>query len=345
MPGSPPPISRAERLTQRYGKEIWIKHDDETGCVLSGNKIRKLQYIAHHATTEGVDTLVTCGGVQSNHCRTTAGLARRLGMEVELFLRGPPPKDADGQASARGNLFLDQLFGARIHWVTPEEYNHASSRDQRMKDRAAKLRRRGRNPLVIAEGASIPLGCWGYIEACQEIREQQQDLGFEFDAIVHAVGSGGTSAGLEIGRQLHGLSARVVGVNVCDDAPSFRRRITALIHRTREQYGLRVRLADHQPLLVDGYVGPGYGAATPEILDALALAAELDGLVLDPTYTAKAFFGMLSELGGQLEFARRLLFVHTGGIFGLLAGDAPLRASPGTGHDPPHAATRHPLDP
>ena len=187
-----------------------------------------------------------------------------------------------------------------------------------MAEIAEALRSEGRTPFVIAEGCSMPVGSWGYIEAAAEIRAAQEELGVTFDAIVHAVGSGGTSAGLELGARLHGLAAKVWGVNVCDDEAYFREHIYDLIARTQEAYQLDLPLSRGDIGLIDGYVGDGYGKARPQELEHLTALARREGIVLDPVYGNKAFFALMQELDGpRLADAKNILFIHTGGVFGL----------------------------
>jgi len=316
----PTRVRPLDRLSALWGgPRIWIKHDDETGAVLSGNKIRKLQFAVAEAQAQGADVLVTCGGIQSNHCRATAALARRLGMDVVLCLRGTVP------LRLSGNLLLDHVLGAEIRWWTPAQY---ADNEAGMAAVAQQLRAAGRTPYVVAEGCSMAAGVWGYIEAAAEIVDAQREHGVRFDAIVHAIGSAGTSAGLELGVRMHGLSARVRGVCVCDDAAYFRKRIADLCVATIERYGpltndagQPVRVADiteDDIDVIDGYVGAGYAQSQPDELAVLAEVARVEGVVLDPVYSGKAMVGLKAELDGpRFADARDVLFVHTGGIFGL----------------------------
>lgn len=310
----PTAVRPLDRLSKQWGgPRIWIKHDDDTGAVVSGNKIRKLQYTVAQAQRDGADTLVTCGGIQSNHCRATAALARRLGLDVVLCLRGTPPSRLEG------NLLLDHVLGAQIHWWTPEQY---ADNESGMAAIAQTLRDQGKHPAVIAEGCSMPSGVWGYIEAAEEIAAAQVEHDVTFDAVVHAIGSGGTSAGLEIGARLAGLTGRIRGVCVCDDADYFRARIADLCRATVEQYGgdpsLAVPAADID--VIDGYVGAGYAMSRPEELAVLAEVARTEGVILDPVYSGKAMVALKAELSGpRFADTDNVLFVHTGGIFGLAA--------------------------
>ena len=306
----PTKIRPLDRISERWGgPRIWIKHDDDTGGLVTGNKIRKLQYAVADALDEGADTLITCGGIQSNHCRATAAIARRVGMDVVLCLRGQAPELLEG------NLLLDHVLGAEIRWWTPEQYRE---HDARMAAIAEELRAAGKRPYVVAEGCSMAPGVWGYIEAAEEIATAQREHDVTFDVIVNAIGSGGTSAGLILGAKKHGLSARVRGVCVCDDAATFRPLIARLCRETIERYDLTETIDDAAIEIIEGYVGLGYGQSRPEELAVLLELARTEGVVLDPVYTGKAMFALRSELdAGRLEPARNVLFVHTGGIFGL----------------------------
>ncbi len=306
----PTPISLLERTTAAWGgPRVWVKRDDDTGGVLSGNKVRKLAYVVQEAIDQGADTLITCGGLQSNHCRATAALARRFGLEVFLCLRGAEPR------LAQGNYLLDRLLGAEVRFITPEEYR---ARDQVMRRVAQEVRARGRRPYVIAEGASMAQGVWGYIEACQEIALAQEELGVVFDAIVHAVGSGGTSAGMELGARLFSLRGKIWGVNVCDGEAYFRPLIHRLAQEAIDRFRLPVRFSAEEIGIIDGYVGRGYGQNRPEEWAVILEAGGREGLILDPVYTGKAFYALSREVqGGRLAGAREVIFLHTGGVYEL----------------------------
>ena len=305
------PLVPLPRLSARLGgPALWVKRDDQTGAAERGNKIRKLQYTVAEAQRAGVDTLITCGGLQSNHARTTVVVARRLGLDVELFLRGDVPTRTEG------NLLLDAVLGARVHQVSAEAY---VDKDAMMKDRAEALRAEGRAPFVIAEGCSMPSGCWGYIEAMQEVVQAQAALSVTFDAIVSGVGSGGTAAGIELGARLFGFEGAVVGVPVCDSVPFFREKIARLCAETIERYGLPVRVQAEDIGLLDGYIGGGYGISAPDERATLIDLARTEGIVLEPVYSGKAFHGLVSEVGARFSGMKNVLFLHTGGVFGLAA--------------------------
>lgn len=317
----PTEIRRLDRATARlrerapHAPVLFIKHDDDTGGVLTGNKIRKLQFAVSEAIGAGADTLVTCGGLQSNHCRATAVLARRMGMSVVLCLRTSPATPGTPPGRLEGNLLLDRIVGAEIRWWTPQEY---ADNANGMAAVADELSAAGRRPFVIAEGCSMPAGCLGYVEAAQEIAHTEAATEVRFDAIVHAVGSGGTTAGLELGVRLFGLDAEPVGIPVCDDAAWFRPRIAALCAAASARYELDVDVPEAEIDLRDGHGGDGYGITRPEELASLLELARDEGVVLDPVYTGKAWHGMLAEIeAGRLREAKNVLFLHTGGAFGL----------------------------
>ncbi len=311
----PTPVEPLPRISAEEGVEIWVKRDDLTGTALSGNKVRKLEFVLAEARRRGARTVLTCGGIQSNHARATAVAAARLGLRAHLLLRvhgAPPPRP-------EGNLLLDRLAGASVQTITPEEYRRA---DEIMAELAA---RESPPAYAIPEGASNALGALGYALAAGEIVEAEKRLGLRFDAVVHAVGSGGTSAGLILGKKAFGLGARICGVNVCDDEAYFRRRITGILRECAARYAPHLGFSEEDVTILDGYVGPGYAQSSEGDLAALRRLPRLEGVFLDPVYTAKAFHGMLREIrGGRLADCGRILFLHTGGIFGLFARGAEL---------------------
>ena len=316
---TPTPLQALERATARWGNghRLWIKRDDLTGCTLSGNKVRKLEFITAHAIDEGYDTLITCGGLQSNHCRATAFAGAQLGLSVHLLLRGEAPAEADG------NLLLDQLAGATVSCYPKRQYvAEIDALFQHWQQHYAKL---GRKALVVPTGGSDGIGAWGYIAACEELRADFAASGIEQAHIVTATGSGGTQCGLTLGAALHDLPATVWGVNVCDDEQYFLDKVAADTADWRRRYP-GVPAADTRTRVIDGYVGQGYGIASPQVFALIAELAALEGVVLDPVYTGKAFAGMLAEIAaGLFQGCRDIVFMHTGGIFGLFPQRAGLQ--------------------
>lgn len=295
----PTPVEPLTRLSAHLGVEVWIKRDDLTGFGLSGNKVRKLDFHLAAAREQGATGVLTTGGLQSNHCRATVLAARRLGLEAGVLLRGDLPPTADA------NLLLDQLAGAWIRTCTVEAYRDA--REELLTAWAEELRSRGVVPYVIPEGGSDGLGALGFVAAARELAGQSE---LPFERVVVAVGSGGTLAGLALG----GLHPQISGVAVCDDAPTFERRV--------REIAAQAGTLGSDPLpasgweVVEGYQGPAYAVATPEIWQTITLVARLEGILLDPVYTGKAMHALVSETRAG-RWGGPILFWHTGGAFGL----------------------------
>lgn len=316
---TPTPLQPLERASAAWGQghRLWIKRDDLTGCALSGNKVRKLEFITAYALDHGYDTLITCGGLQSNHCRATALAGARLGLSVHLLLRGEAPAEPDG------NLLLDHLAGATVNCYPKARY--VAEIDALFEQWRAHYAAVGRRALAVPTGGSDGLGLWGYIAACEELQADFTAAGIERAHLVTATGSGGTQAGLTVGAALHGLPATVWGVNVCDDEQYFLDKVAADTADLRRRFP-SVGACSAQTRVLDGYVGEGYAVAGPEIFELIAEFARLEGIVLDPVYTGKAFAGMLAELrGGRFEGCRDVIFLHTGGIFGVFPQRAGFR--------------------
>ncbi|MBC8185425.1 D-cysteine desulfhydrase family protein [candidate division KSB1 bacterium] len=307
----PTPIEKLERLSAEWGgPEIYVKRDDLTGAALSGNKIRKLEFVIADTKAKGANLLITCGGIQSNHARATAIAATKLGMKSFLVLRGEESKIKDG------NVLLDLLVGTRIKYITPEQY--ATRVGEIMAHLADDLREEGFNPYIIPEGASDEIGTLGYVAATEEISQQLTDLKLDIDYVVCAVGSGGTHAGLLLGQKLFDQKYQVVGFNVCDDEEFFVNKIHKIGNEAIQRYNLPTELNRDEIKIIDGYVGEGYALNRPEEIDFIKEVASKEGLILDPVYTGKAMFGMMDQIKkGNHKKGERLLFIHTGGLFGL----------------------------
>ncbi len=313
---TPTPLQKMERLGEKLGVDIYFKRDDLTGCELSGNKIRKLEFLLAEARGLGADTILTCGGAQSNHCRAAALAATRVGLGSLLLLRVDDPSNPP---HAEGNILLDRMAGSEIVWITPDEYKR---RDEFFQREAERLRAEGRTPYIIPEGGSTALGSWGYIRAMDELASDLaalEDGAAGPTTVISAAGSGGTTAGLLLGADLLASDARVVGVNVCDDRDYFLDVIGAIRSEFIRTYGMGASIDPGADIeIVDGYVGRGYALSRPEELKAILDLARLEGVILDPVYTGKAYFGMISELAENPDaFGARIVFIHTGGLFGL----------------------------
>lgn len=312
------PLEPLDRLSASLGgPRIWVKRDDLTGCATTGNKVRKLEFTLARARAAGADTLITAGGLQSNHCRATALLGARLGMRVHLILR----EEGETEPPPKGNLLLDLLAGAEVSRYSKPVYRaqlqtlYATWGDH--------YRARGAQPWPIPVGASDGTGVWGYVGCAAELAVDFRRAGIRPGAIVHATGSGGTQAGLTAGAVLYDLDCPVIGMAVCDDAAYFQAKVRADLREWADLYQPPVDVERLEIRVNDRHVGPGYGVAGPEVFATIGHLARLEGLVLDPIYTGKAFHGLTEEIrSGSYAGMTDVVFIHTGGIFGLLAQGA-----------------------
>ncbi|MCD6449097.1 MAG: D-cysteine desulfhydrase family protein [Thermotogaceae bacterium] len=279
------------------GKTVFVKRDDLTEFVASGNKIRKLEYLLGEAVSMGADVVMTCGAVQSNHARATTYLSIKLEKKPVIFLKEWHP----GKSS--GNFLLDTVMGAEIHVVTPEEYEEI---DRIMEDYAKKLEKEGKKAYIIPEGGSSATGSKGYVDMVHEL-SKQIDLN-EVDAIYVATSSAGTHAGILAGLKILGYrNVEVRGVVV------HRKPKEVVIERIRSIL-TELGVDDDGIILVGGFEGPDYAIPTEKDVQMIKDAGK-SGIILDPVYTAKAFRGMMETMGDK----EKVIFVHTGGTFGLFA--------------------------
>lgn len=298
----PTPVQEMSRLRALLGggPRLLAKRDDAIPFGFGGNKIRKLEYTIAQALDADADTIVTVGGLQSNHARATAAVAAKLGLGCVLILNGVPP------LRPTGNTLLDQLLGADIEYIATRE-ERAAACDRVM----ARLREEGRRPFLIPLGASTPIGALGFVAAVAELVEQQMVP----DVIVHATSSGGTQAGLLVGAAVNNLKTRIIGVSADDPADAIAanvRRIISGIERFHSPYG-EIEVDDTR-------VGEGYGSPTPDSREAQEVAARTEALFVDHTYTAKAFGALMAYVReGRFTEDQTVLFWHTGGQVGLFA--------------------------
>jgi D-cysteine desulfhydrase/L-cysteate sulfo-lyase len=286
---------------------VFIKRDDLLSFACGGNKVRKMQTVAAEAQAGGADTLITCGGVQSNHARVTAAAGAVLGMKVVLVVNGQP------QPAPTGNARLDALFGADVRYVGSRD-----ERDPKMAAVADELRAAGRRPFIVPLGASTATGALGFAKGVAEIAT----AGIKPTVIIHSSSSGGTQAGLIAGCALLGLRARVVGVSADDSSASLTRTADGLLDEIAAKLGARrdTIAASGAIEVDDSQVGGGYGVPTPASTEAMELVARSEGILLDPVYTAKAMAGLVARLrSGAFTSTDTILFWHTGGQPGYFA--------------------------
>nr|GME16277.1 putative D-cysteine desulfhydrase 1, mitochondrial [Ipomoea batatas] len=309
----PTPIHKWNLPNLPTNTEVWLKRDDLSGMQLSGNKVRKLEFLLADAVAQGADCIITVGGIQSNHCRATAVAAKYLNLDCYLILRTSKVL-VDKDPGLTGNLLVERLAGAHIDLVSKEEYAKVGSvaLANILKE---KLLHEGRKPYVIPVGGSNSLGTWGYIEAIREIEQHLQHTAFEhkFDGIVVACGSGGTVAGLSIGSWLSSLKAKVNAFCVCDDPEYFYEYVQGLLD------GLNAGISSHDIVSIQNAKGLGYAMNTSEELKFVKEIAEATGVILDPVYSGKAAYGMMKDMAENPKKweGRKILFIHTGGLLGL----------------------------
>ncbi|MBP6016188.1 MAG: D-cysteine desulfhydrase family protein [Candidatus Promineofilum sp.] len=305
----PTPIEPLERLSRHLGgPEIWIKRDDQTGLATGGNKARKLEFLVADALAQGADHLVTTGAPQSNHARQTAAAAARFGLGCSLVLRGQEP------ATVTGNFLLDQLLGAHVYWCSPRECGEAVSRVM------GELRAIGRRPYFIPLGGSNVIGATGYVLAMREMMEQTAAAHLNFDFTVFASSSGGTQAGLVLGACAFNFRGTVLGISVDHPADSLKTQVAALTTATATHLGLDTLSVADLVNVNDDYIGDGYAHVGETEREAIRLMGRLEGILLDPVYTGRAFGGLIDLIRwGAFTRGQRVLFWHTGGAAALPA--------------------------
>ncbi|GMH14108.1 hypothetical protein Nepgr_015949 [Nepenthes gracilis] len=309
----PTPIHKWRLPNLPPNSEIWLKRDDLSGMQLSGNKVRKLEFLMADAVAQGADCIITIGGIQSNHCRATAVAAKYLNLDCYLILRTSKVL-VDKDPGLTGNLLVERLVGAHVELVSKEEYAKTGSvaLTNLLKE---KLINQGRRPYIIPVGGSNSLGAWGYIEAIREIEQQLQTFagGEGFDDIVVACGSGGTIAGLSLGSWLSNLKAKVHAFSVCDDPDYFYDYAQGLLD------GLKADVCSRNLVNILCAKGLGYAINTSEELKFVKEVAATTGVVLDPVYSGKAALGLVKDMAEHPKKweGRKILFIHTGGLLGL----------------------------
>ncbi|WDE01527.1 D-cysteine desulfhydrase family protein [Thalassomonas actiniarum] len=305
----PTPLVKLPRLSQALGCEIWMKRDDMTGLAFGGNKTRKLEYILGDALAKGCDTIITAGAAQSNHCRQTAAAAAQLNLECHLILGGEQPD------KAQGNLLLDNLFGCHIHWA---------GENRKGEDIPAlyqSLQAEGKRPYIVPYGGSNELGALAFVNAVKELAEQSR--GLAFSRLIFASSSGGTHAGLMLGKRLFNQAFELIGINIDKDESAdlpFDAQILELARKTAVMAGSTETFSPRELILNPNYLGEGYGIVGSRENEAIALTAQLEGILLDPVYTGRAMAGLIDMIRtGAISRGEQVLFWHTGGAPSLFA--------------------------
>ena len=311
----PTPLEPLKRLSAHLGgPSLWIKRDDCTGLATGGNKARKLEYLIGDAIAKGADTVITHGALQSNHVRQTAAAAALANLRCEvLYEHRVDNPDADYCQS--GNVLLTRLLGAKR-----SEYPKDTDMDAAMKTRADALKEAGRRPCIIPGGGSNPMGAMGYANCALELAHQADELKLPIAQVVHATGSTGTQAGLVAG--CHGMDwpFPVLGIGVRLPRAQQEQKVFELARATLEHLGIERELPRQSVCANCDYVGAGYGLPTAGMLEAVALLARLEGILLDPVYSGKGMAGLIALVRqGVFAATDNIVFIHTGGAAALFA--------------------------
>jgi 1-aminocyclopropane-1-carboxylate deaminase/D-cysteine desulfhydrase-like pyridoxal-dependent ACC family enzyme len=306
----PTPVEEMARLRAALppGPRLLVKRDDAISFGFGGNKVRKIEMVAARARADGADTLITTGGVQSNHCRVTAAAAARLGMRCVIVANGTPP------ARPSANALLDALFGAETVYVPTRE-----ARAPAMEAVASRLRAEGRRPAVVPLGASTPLGALGFVRAVGELTAQLPEAPA---CIFHSTSSGGTQAGLVAGCALHRLPTRVIGISADESVAGIQATVSEIVAGMGNLLGVDgAALAAARTIEADDrFIGAGYGIPSDASREAQEMLARTEALVVDHTYTAKALAGMIGWIReGRFRSDETILFWHTGGQVAVFA--------------------------
>ncbi len=303
----PTPLQPLPQLSKNYpGYNIFIKRDDQTGLASGGNKTRKLEYLIQQAIVNNCNTVITAGAQQSNHCRQTAAACAASGLECHLLLGGTEPEKYNG------NLLLSYLLGAIIHFAGEnrkgEDIGHLKT----------ELDISGKSCYIIPYGGSNCIGALGFVEAAGELKEQLTALDLEIDYIFFASSSGGTQAGLTLGKDLFGLKAELMPVNIDKSETqglSLEQVVLNILRQEKDLFGFAKDYRLEEIRLIKGYDENGYGVVTKDEIFAIKELATNEGIILDPVYTARAFYGMLDHLKNKkIPSGSNVLFWHTGGL-------------------------------
>lgn len=285
------------------GKWFLVKRDDLTGCELSGNKIRKLEYLLEDAKRKKTDIIFTCGGTQSNHARATTIAAKKIGLNTKLYLWGKETNKVNG------NLLLNKMAGAEIKYLDKKHYDKVN--DIMFKERMSLLKR-GKNAYVIPEGGSTTLGIWGYINFINELKRQINLK--NIDSIIAASGSGGTAAGMLVGTAVNRIKIKIVAVNVLYKKEDIKKKILHLAEGCILDYKLKCKINPENLIILDGYSEEGYKKIAPSKIKLVKSFAAETGILFDPAYTGKAFTAYYENYLTSGK-GKRNIFVHTGGLF------------------------------
>ena len=310
----PTPVEHLPRLSEALGGavEIWAKREDcNSGLALGGNKLRKLEYIVPDAIASGADTLVSIGGVQSNHTRQVAAVAAKIGMKCRLVQESWVPHE-DAVYDRVGNILLSRLMGADSR-VVDDGFDIGIRKS--WEDAMQEVRDAGGKPYGIPAGASVhKYGGLGYVGFAEEVREQEADLGFRFDYIIVCVVTGSTQAGMIVGFKPDGRAGRVIGIDASGTLDQTRAQVTRIARDTAALIELGQDIVDEDIVINPDYAYPAYGVPSEETNEAIRLAARTEAMITDPVYEGKSMQGMIDLVRNDFFPAgSKILYAHLGG--------------------------------
>ncbi len=300
----PTPLHKLDLLSKILGTNIYCKRDDLTGFAFGGNKTRKLDYLIAEAKKKKFNTIVTTGGFQSNFCRIAAAYAVKVGLEAHFILGGDKKPERE-----TANLLLMKMFGANLYFIETEDWNIWEIEATKLTD---KLTRKGKKVYQMPIGGSNTTGILGYLECFDEIISYEKENKIYFNTIIHASGSGGTQAGLLIGKAKHKWEGKILGISVSKDSQQLSNEILSLSQKGAKKQGLKINSSD--VIVDDNYIGGYYGAYTKQAFEAMEIFSKTEGIILDAVYSGKAAAALI-DYCRKKRFRKNdnILFIHTGG--------------------------------
>jgi D-cysteine desulfhydrase family pyridoxal phosphate-dependent enzyme len=303
----PTPLHKLKNLSKLYpNHNFYIKRDDQTGLATGGNKTRKLEYLIQDAIINNCDTIITAGAQQSNHCRQTAAACAKANLKCHLLLGGEKPE------LYNGNLLLSKQLGATIH------FTGENRKGENIEELYATLQNQNYKPYIIPYGGSNFTGTLGYVNAIKELKEQLISQNIKIDAIVFASSSGGTQAGMILGKTVYNLDVKLIPISIDKkelNGKSLNKIVYSLVKIGLKKFNSSKKISSTDCKLITNYHNSGYGEITPNEVEAINLLAKSEGILLDPVYSARAFYGMIDMVkNNKFDINSNILFWHTGGI-------------------------------
>ncbi len=299
----PTPLHKLENISRDLSCNIYCKRDDLTGFAFGGNKTRKLDFLIADVISKKFNAIIAVGAVQSNFCRIAAAAAKNVGIDIYLILGGIKPQ------RPTANYLLAQIFGSKIHHIVSKDWNDWERVSRQLGD---DLKTQGKHAYILPVGGSTPLGALGYVNAFFEILNDCKRMNIEFDSIIHASSSGGTQAGLIVGKTLSSWKGKIIGMGVAKSNEQLKNEIYKLAIETGKLFDVNIK--ENDVIVDNSYMGEGYGERTEGAENAINYFGKKEGILLDHVYTGKAAAGLLDYANKRLiTSSEKVLFIHTGG--------------------------------